>query len=140
MSCAVRRSTICCAVLGLMTLADCGTSTGSSEGLRIKLVNSTGLNVRVVVDGPQFNPVTVDVASGAQQNVYPDGGQGDFITFQVTVPANGAITGSGACTAGPDMVPGSTGDVHGQVTLGLASATTISVECSGAGLPGGGWQ
>ena len=127
-------------ILALVTVPGCGVSTDTSNSLRIKIVNGAGLDVRVVVDGPQFNPVTVNVTAGSQENVYPVGGQGDFITFEVTVPTNGAITGSGGCTAGPDMSPGSSGDVHGQVNLSLESATTIRVDCSGAGLPGGGWQ
>lgn len=139
MSSSLRAGAVLGMVLGLAGLA-CSSSTSSSPGLRIKVLNATGLDVRVAVDGPGFSPRTLNIVDGGDRNTYPPGAAGDVISFTVTVPTDGTISGNGACTAGPNMSPGSTGDLHGQVNLFLSSATTIDVECSGAGLPLGGWQ
>jgi len=130
-------------LLGSLALAlgGCFSPTGSEAALRIKINNAaTGSDVRVVVDGPRFEAVTVNVPAGEQRNVYPRGEDGDILSFTVTVPTNAGVSGSGNCTAGPEMAANSEGDVHGQVDLGLESGTTIAVLCSGAGLPGGGWR
>ncbi len=137
---ALSRATRLLGGLALIALAGCLDATGNSGSLRIRIVNAaTGVAVRVVVDGPRFSAVTLDVGVGATVNTYPTGGQGDPITFTVTVPSNLAITGEGSCTAGIPMSPGSSGDTHGQVNL-ILEGQSIRVECSGAGLPGSGWE
>lgn len=114
----------------LAALLNCVDATGESGALRIRIVNEgTGLAVRVVVDGPRFDPRTLDVASGATVTTYPTGGSGDLVTFVITVPANSALRGEGSCTAGIAMSPGSTGDTHGQVNL-MLEGSTIRVDCS----------
>ncbi len=123
---------VCAAALAAFlpgTLSGCFSDSHIAGDIAVIIVNGTGQTVHLMVDGPSFSPVSVDVAAGGSYVEELPGVVGDIITVDATA---GGLSGSGGCRAAASIVNGGTGE-YGQINI-ASNGTSLDVICSS------GWQ
>ena len=124
--------------VALLVAAGCSDeSTGPSSLIRLRIDNLTQVALTIVVDGPGFNAVTVNLGLFQAYENEVAGEAGDQISVQVT--GTGGVSFSGSCAAGSGIVGAPTSDpqaVYGIISLRPpgGTETEYTLECTT------GWQ